>query len=155
MIGDKYLLAQLAGSNMVAINAAYHRACLTKFYRNAETVGCDMTESNATQIIRAHALNELVDFIEDYRGSRESLAMGDLTALYEKHIVGLVFSHIKCNTTRLRENIEHLIPDIKPVRNKLGWSIIFEDGLSKALPDMKDNTCTDVSIILKAAKILR
>ena len=125
MIGDKYLLAQLAGSNMVAINAAYHRACLTKFYRNAETVGCDMTESNATQIIRAHALNELVDFIEDYRGSRESLAMGDLTALYDERIVGLVFLHIKCNTTCLREDIEHLSSDIKFIQMNEVWLVHY------------------------------
>ena len=30
-----------------------------------ESVGCDMTESCKTQMIGAHVLNELLDYIED------------------------------------------------------------------------------------------
>ena len=39
--------------DMVAIDAIYHLACLTIFYRKAESVGCGMTESYKTQVIRA------------------------------------------------------------------------------------------------------
>ena len=53
VVGDRHLLAQLAAGDMVAINAVYHCACLTRLYRKAETVGCDSTDSNATQVIRA------------------------------------------------------------------------------------------------------
>ena len=155
LVGDKDLLAKLAAGDMVAIDAVYHRACLTKLYRKAETVGCDMNESNEVQVIRAHVLNELVDYVEGYRGSGESLAMADLTALYDQRIAGLGFSSIKCNTTRLREDIERLIPDIKSVRMNRGWPLVFDDDLSKALTDMNENRSADVSIILKAAKILR
>ena len=42
---------------------------LTGFYRKAESVGRDMTESCRTQVIRAHVLQELLDYIEDKRGS--------------------------------------------------------------------------------------
>ena len=84
IVGDKHLLAKLAAGDMIAMDAVYHRACLTKLYRKAETVGCDISESNETQAIRAHPLNELLYYIEDYRGSGETLAMADLTALYDK-----------------------------------------------------------------------
>lgn len=53
VVGDRHLLAELAAGDMVAINAVYHCACLTRLYRKAETVGCDSTESNATQVISA------------------------------------------------------------------------------------------------------
>ena len=107
------------------------------------------------QVTRAYVLNELLDFIEDYRGTGETLPMADLTALYDKHTAALLFPHIKCNTTWLRQDIERLIPDIKPLRMKHGWSLVFDDDLSQAVVDMQDNTSTDVSIILKAAHILR
>ena len=75
MIGDKLLLCKLSSGDMVAIDAVYHRVCLTQFYRKAETVACDMTESNKTQVIRSHVLNELLDYIEDKRGSGTTLAV--------------------------------------------------------------------------------
>ena len=39
--------------------------------------------------------------------------MADMTTLYNKHVAALVFSSIRCNTTRLYEYIERLFPDIK------------------------------------------
>ena len=140
---------------MIALDAVYHRACSTRLYRKTETVGCDDTESNETQVIRAHVLNELIDHIEGYRDSGESLLMADMTTLYNKRIAALGFSTIRCNTTRLREDIERLLPDIKSIRTNRGWSLVFDDDLSKAVLDMKGNNSTDVSIIFKAAKILR
>ena len=64
IVGDRRLLAKLAGTDMVAIEAVYHRPCLTTLQRRAEAVGCDTTETRATQVIRAHVLNELLDLIE-------------------------------------------------------------------------------------------
>ena len=105
MIGDKRLLCKLSSSEMVAIDAVYHRSCLTRFYRKAESFGCDMTESYKTQMIRAHILNELLDYIEDKLGSGKTLAIAHLTSLYNKHLAILGFSHVKSNKTRLREDI--------------------------------------------------
>ena len=159
MIGDKRLLYKLSSGGMVAIDAVYHRACLTRFYRKAETVGCDMTESYKTQVIRAHVLNELLDYIEDKRGSGTTLAMTYLTSLYDKRLAALGFSYVTRNTTRLRVDIERMIPDIKPVhavvqKNRF-WHLVFDDDLSKAVADMKDNASTDVSTLNKAAIILQ
>ena len=82
--------------------------------------------------------------------------MADLTSLYDKCLVALGFSHVKCNTTRLREDIERLISYIKPVEEKNRfWHLVFDDDNSKAVADMKDNTSNDVSTVHKAAKILR
>ena len=100
VLGDKDLLSKLS-----AVNAIYHCACLTRLYRIVEAFGCDITESHYTQVMRSHVLNELLDFIEDNRGSGDSLAMPHLTTLYDKRIAALSFPYIKCNTTRLREDI--------------------------------------------------
>jgi len=106
-------------------------------------------------VLSAQVLNELLDYIEYQRGSRASLAMTDLTALYENRISALGHPTIKCNTTRIREEIERLVPDIKPVHINRNWSLVFDDDLSKAMSDMKDSTSTEVTILHKAANILR
>ena len=69
---------------MLSLDSVYHRAGLTKLCKKAETVGCGDTERNETQVIRAHALNELIDHIKEYRCSGESLPMADMTTLYDK-----------------------------------------------------------------------
>ena len=100
---------------------------------------------HAAQVIRAH--------VEDNHGSRELLAISDLTAIYDKRIDTLGFPPIKCNTTRLREDAVCLIPDIKSVQKNRCWSLGFDNDLSKAVVNLKANTSTDVSVILKAAKV--
>ena len=155
VLGDKHLLSKLSAGDMISINAVYHRMCLTRLYRKVETVGCDITESHNTQVMRAHVLNDLVDYIEDKRGSGESLPMAHLTTLYNKRIAALGFPDIKCNTTRLREDIERMIPDIKTVKVSRCWSLVFDDDLSQAVVDMQDNISSEVSTLHKAAQILR
>ena len=136
IVGDKRLLTQLAAGDMVAIDAVYHHAFVTKLSRRAETIGCHMTETNETRVIRAHVLNELLDFIEDYDGSGESLLMAKLTTLYDKQTAAWVFSDIKCHTTHLCKDIERLIADIKSVQTKHSWSLVYDDDLSKAIVEM-------------------
>ena len=120
LLGDKHLLSQLSTGDMVAINAVYHRACLTRLYRKVEKVRCDTKESYTTQLIQVQVVNELLDYIDNNRGSGTPMEMADLTmltALYDKRLVALGFPDIKCNTTHLREDIEHMVPDIKsPLR---------------------------------------
>ena len=80
--------------------------------------------------------------------------MADLTSLYNNRIAALGFSHIKCNRARLRHDIDCMIPDIKPVVQKNRyWHLVFNNDLSKAVADRKDNTSTEVSTLHKAAKI--
>lgn len=154
-LGDKHLLSKLSAGDMIAVDAVYHCACLTRLYRKAEMVGCDMAESHKTRVMRAHVLNELIDFIEDHRSSGKTLAMADLTSLYDDRLVVLGFPEVKCNTTRLRQEIERIIPDIRAVQVNRCWSLVFDNDLSKAVGDMKDNISSEVSILHKAAKILR
>ena len=64
--------------------------------------------------------------------------MADMTVLYEKCTADLGFPFIKCNTTRLREDVERLIPDIISVKIDLEWSLVFDNDLNKAVLEMKE-----------------
>ena len=69
-----------------------------------------------------------------------------LTALYDMCLAVLLFSHVKYNRTRLREDIERMIPYIKPVVQKNRyWHLVFDDDLSKSVADMKDKASSKVS----------
>ena len=57
-------MAKLAAGDMVAIDAVYHHTCLTRLSRQAVNVGCDISESNATQVMKAHVLNYVIDYIK-------------------------------------------------------------------------------------------
>ena len=81
VLDNKRLLSKLSTGDLIIINAVYHRACLTRLYRKVETVGCDIAETHNKQVMRAHVLNELLDFIEDNCGSGESLTMAHLISV--------------------------------------------------------------------------
>ena len=154
-LGDKKLMAKLSAGDLIAINAVYHLSCLVQLYRRVETVGCDMSESRKTQVIRAHVFHELVDYVLDHRGTGVMMKMADLTTLYDKRLTSLGFSDITANTTRLRKDLEREIPDLKAIKVNRCWSMAFDDDLSETIAAMKDNTSTEVSTLHKAAKILR
>jgi hypothetical protein len=89
ILDDTNLLAKLAGGNLISIDALYHLPCLTRLYRQASAIGCDATENSEIQIIRAHVFDEVIDYIEDYCGSGESLQMAKMTSLYDNKIAAL------------------------------------------------------------------
>ena len=87
------------------------------------------------------------------RGLGTALAMSNFTSVYDKRLAALQFSHGKCNRTHLREDIERMIMDIKPVVQKNRyWHLVSDDDLSKSVADMQDNASKEVSTLHKAAK---
>lgn len=50
-----------------------HCSCLTKPYRRAQTVGCDVSDTCEAQIIKVQISKELFDFIEENQGCGEIL----------------------------------------------------------------------------------
>lgn len=81
--------------------------------------------------------------------------MAHLASLYDIRLNGMVHGVSKCHTTRLRKDIERLIPDVKAVQQNNSWSIVFDEDLSKAVCQMMNNVSENVNVLHKAAKILR
>ena len=70
---EKHLLVQLATGDMVAMDAVYHHACLTRLIRKEETAGCDMTEINTTQVIQEHVLDYIKCTLNDKHFAQKAL----------------------------------------------------------------------------------
>ena len=105
---------------MIAVDAEYHLSCLCKLYRDARVIhvasgsGEAVTEKAAKEI----AFLELVDYIEDYRGTGEVLTMGEVVEIHKKRLQNLgILSDV--HTSRLRER---LLVCSRPQRNTISRS---------------------------------
>ncbi|KAG7177329.1 hypothetical protein Hamer_G000651 [Homarus americanus] len=113
-------------------------------------------ESYAAKVIKAQAFIELLDYIEDHRGFGTVLSMTKLRALFDKHLLSLGCSHSHGHTTRLRQDIVSMLPDIKAIEKSSGcWELVLNDDPSQVVEEMKNTTSTDMRILAQAAKILR
>ncbi|KAG7159600.1 hypothetical protein Hamer_G004262, partial [Homarus americanus] len=103
-----------------------------------DAVDRDSNGSYAVKVIKAQAFNELLDYIEEHRGSGIVLSMAKLTALYDKRLLSLGCPH------------NHAIEKSSGCRE-----LAFNEDLSKVDKEMKDTTSTDMRILAQAAKIRR
>lgn len=155
-IGDARLLGKLIKGDMIAIGAMYHRSCLSKLYRNADAVDHATTESYTNRVLKAQVLNELLEYIEDHRGSGTVLSMAKLTALYDKRLAQIGGPPNSCHTTRLRLDIMSMIPDIQAIENSSGsWNLAFNEDFCELIMQMKENLSGDMKNLAQAARILR
>ena len=68
------LIAKLSEGGMVATEAKYHHACLTKFYNQYRTINRNKSkEMNELELIKGIALSELYAFIKDSIAPNDSV----------------------------------------------------------------------------------
>ena len=154
VVGNTRLLSELAGTDMVAIDAVYHLHCLTRLFRQRDAIERDNSETCDIQLLKARAFADLVNFIEDQRGTGVALSMASLNDMYEKRLSSLGYSS-SSHTTRLRENIVRIIPDITEVQKSNGWDLVFNEDLSKVVNDMSKQASSKMITLANAAKIIR
>ena len=106
--------------------------------------------------MKAQAIQELIDNIKDHHTSGMVFNMAHLKALFDKRLASLGYPQSQCHTTRLRNDIISLNPDIKAIQKPSGsWDLVFDEDLSQALQEMKDPTSSDMRTLAQAVKILR
>ena len=136
-ISEIKLQGKLSEGDMIALDAVYHLACLSSLYRKADAVDHGSSESHSVKIIKAQTFEELIDYIEDHRGSGTVLSMAKLTALYDKCLASLGYPHRCGHTTRLCQYIVSMVPDIKDIERSSGyWDLVFNEDLSQAVEEM-------------------
>ena len=106
----------LSKGDMIANNAEYHRSCLNDYYRKSDATDRDLSEGYATKVIKEHAFNELIDYVEGHSGSGAVPSMADSTLMYNKRMISLGLNDTFGHTTRLRHEIICRISDITNVQ---------------------------------------
>ena len=106
--------------------------------------------------MKARALNDIVEYVERYRGSGQSISMGEVIRQYDSRLITLGIKDAGSHTTRLRNHITAAIPNVYAVKNSRGYyDLIYDDGITKCIEAMSNNVETDMGILSKACKILR
>ena len=155
--GDVRLQAKLSKGDMIVLEAVYHLTCLTSLYRKADAADHSSIQTYTAKLMKAQAIQELIDYIKDHRTSSMVFNMAHLKALFDKRLASLGYPQSQYHiTTPLRNDIISLIPDIKAIRKpSASWDLVFDQDLSQTLQEMKDTTSSDMRTLAYAVKILR
>ena len=135
----------------------YHLHCLTKLYREAESVDAkDKKSDDRVMILKGQAFSELIDYVESLRGKKAAISKGELYHLYTSRLISLGLTDLNVHRTRFRQDILASVPDLTEVKNPSGhFDLIYDDDLTEAIQEFKINTEEKMMILAKAAKILR
>ena len=142
---NESLQRKLFDGDLIAIEAEYHVACLSKLYREAAahdrgTKG----DTNMETIKRELVFRELIDYLEGFRGTLTRIPMGTISKMYQNELSSHGLDGI-VHTTRLRGIILSAIPDITQVQHQNGtWDLVFDEDLSEKVNEMNkmDSECS-------------
>ncbi len=156
---DTQLLAKLSSGDMVAIDAVYHKHCLTNLftrYRSStrqkqSIVGDDKLSYEAI------AFAELVSYIEDIRLTDETIVkLSKVVNLYKSRIEHLGGdASQKINATHLKQKLLAQIPDLEA--HKSNYEVVFSfktDIGDTLLKVTRKNHDSDTVALMRAAEIV-
>lgn len=157
ILQDQKLLAKL--SDLVAIEAKYHPACLVSLYNRARTTTKE-TEHGETDSLEGIALAELVMYIEEARIDEDVLPifkLADLASMYTNRLQQLgIDLQDRVHTTRLKERILAMVPDLQAYKQGRDVLLVYEDDVGKVLSKVHQECYDDDAMHLaRAANIVR
>lgn len=153
---DTALLAKLAAGDMIAIEAKYHRNCLRDLYNKARSVNSDVVHDEEAQL-HGIAFAELVAFIEETQceDCAPVFKLADLRDLYKARLnqLGVTVEH-QIHTTRLKNRLIFVFPDMRAHSKGRDVLLTFEDNLGEALWKACDYD-SDAMQLVRAAHLVR
>ena len=155
------LISRISGGDLVAIEAKYHRSCLTAYknrYRSANRAACSTSHATTEEkILQARVFAEVVSHIEDNIASGTHLfKVSELHNLYESCLreVGILKSIHK---TRLKvQLLDHFQGQCQEQSDGKHTVLAFKEGMEKLLKDSLDpvNFESDALLMSKVAKMV-
>ena len=160
---NSQLIAKLSEGEMVATEAKYHHACLTKLYNQYRSINRNRSkEMNELELIKGIALSKLFAFIEDSIDSNDSIPvflLKELKKFYQERFErnNAPEDFVKnVHSARLILKILEEIPGLR--EDKQGKDVVLTvDGeMGRAVFEACQYSSQDDGFILaKAAKIIR
>ena len=135
---DNELLAKLSVGDVVAIEAKHHVKCLVALYNEVRKLETAVpSESSKEKSLHGIAFAALVSYLEEFREDRESVAvfkLADLAKMYTAKLkeLGLSSSN-KINTTRLKERILGVFPDLGAHTQGRDVLLVFNHAIGDAI----------------------
>ena len=135
MTQDKRILAKLAGGDMVAIEAAYHRRCLASYY-NIERSNEKSSEPSSEAIVQGIALTQILRYIDEQReeGRQSIFKLSDLVRLYAATLKDLgVEIEERIHSTHLKNRILATAPYLEARNSGREVFIGFQEDIGDIL----------------------
>ena len=160
---DSTLLAKLSSGDMTALDAIYHKRCLTKLYTRYRSYIRVKESTGNSEYIRPDsiALAELISHIEEFAGSDDGMhhifKLSDLVKLYTNRLEQLGGNlSTRVNSTRLKEKLIEKIPTLEANQSKYGVILSFKSGVGDVLLHATDkDSDSDAIVLMRAAQIVR
>lgn len=159
ILQDRKLLGKLSEGDMHALDARYHLSCMTSLSNCVRKHNAEPKKDGLKNKADSLVLAELVSYIEECR-SDETLPvfkLSNLRKLYESRLKEKDPSFSgKVNTTRLKERLMSLVPDLKAQTQGREVMMMFSSDIGEAIKIACANNDDDDAIHLaRAAQILR
>ena len=153
---DSALLAKIGGGDLMAVEAEYHRACLTKFRENDRAQNREyLALSKEEKKIEARVVIELCSYIEN--SVEEGILcfkLSELRNLYQSRLSN--FGIIKeINKVRFKEAILSHFPDAQAQNDGKHILLILKLGMQHMLKETIHQQEKKMMLLSKAAKIIR
>ncbi|KAG0711095.1 hypothetical protein GWK47_021370 [Chionoecetes opilio] len=156
---DTSLLAKLAGSDMITLEAKYHAKCLAHFYnRHRRSEAASSEEESADHPLYGIAFAELVSYMGDAR--EDDIApvfkLADLAKLYQFRLaqLGVVDTADRTHSTRLKNRLLDALPDLSEHTEGRDILLTFNKDIGGALRKAC-NYDTESVHLAKAAQFVR
>src|SRR6218665_1629253 len=159
---DDLLLAKLSRVDVIALEAKYHKRCLTNLYnrvRAQKRKDFKIARANGTEnIMESLVFAELVSFVKNSKtdDSDPVLKLSELKKLYVKRLEELGLPVSGVNSSRLKERLCKNIAGLKSYKQGRECVLAFEDGIGQALVDLcRINNDDNAICLARAADIIR
>ena len=151
---NEELIRKLSGGDLIAQDAEYHLHCLTKLYREPESVDAkDKKSDDRVMILKGQTFSELIDYVESLRGTKAAISMGELYHLYTSRLISLDLTYLNVRRTRYHQDILTSVTGLTEVKGPSGhFDLIYEADLTEAIQEFKINTEDKMMTLAKAAK---
>ena len=158
---DEKLLAKLSSGDMVALEASYHKSCLTALYNKARSESSILYPKKNSVESEAHGivLAELVSYMEESRSETKGVLvfrLKELANMYTSRLRQLGFAEKSVNSSRLKDRLLTCIPNLQAHQQGRDILLAYENDIGIALQKVvEDESDTDAKSLAKAAAIVR
>ena len=153
---DRKLLAKLSAGDIIALEAKYHRNCLTTLYNKARQATEKQEKEENCSHLHGIAFSELAAYMEDMRDedSVSVFKLTDMVSLYKKRLqqLGVTVGN-RIHSTRLKVRLLSALPDL--TANIQGREILltFKEDIGLVLIKACDSD-SDAVLLMRAAQVI-
>ena len=160
---DEKLLARLSEGDMIAVEALYHKTCLSALYNRLRELRSSRPKADSDNaIIEGIVLAEIVDYLKSSNESSKAIPVFKLSyikSLYSQRLKEYGSPDVcieKIHSTRLKEKILGRIPELHESRKGRDIILTFKKEIGSAIyTACKQDYEEDGICLSSAAKIVR